>query len=403
MTGWKIALWVFVVALVLFFFYSVRSILLPFILGFVIAVLLEPLVRKLRVRGMKRNSAVMLVFTVFFVALIGLVAVTIPVVSRQVVSLTNTATGFTRNLEAQSYANNYFVRWNPKLRIEASSQVAPLDKALLQFSPMLDRVGLPSSQSAIVAQYVEPRRAEISKLVQGFFNSFLGAASSFGTLLLLLPLTPFVVLFILLDYDRIKMTSPTWIPPSIRRQTLSLMQDVGDVFLKYLRGLTISWACYTLTLGVVLTLFGAPFGFLLAILFGALYLIPFIGGVLNYIILFVVTGLSGVSGNLFMHMPSSWAFAVVLFGVQFALTWLWDSVFHPRLVGSAVGLSPLVSMFVVIAGGALFGITGMVLAFPIGGAIKVILQRVMKVATTTGSDTLGLPSVPLRHRVQVER
>ncbi len=402
MGGWKIALWVLVVGLVLGFLYLVRGVLLPFILGSLIAILLDPVVRRLRKRGMKRGPAVGLVFTIFFGVIVAIGVVTVPIMTRQLTSFSSNVGSLTRQLAAQGYANNYFVRWNPKHRIEASTQVNPLDRTLAQMRPTLERFGLPTTQTAITEQYVEPRRAEITKFIQGFFNSILGTVGGLGAQLVLLLFAPLVALFLLMDYDRIKMTSPSWIPPSIRRQTIDVLQDVGEVFQKYIRGLTISWAMYTTIVAVAMTFMGAPYGFLLALLFGVLYLIPIIGGFLNYILLFLIVGLTGVNANWFTSFPSSWAFALALVAVLFVITWAWDQLVSPNLVGSAVGLSPVVSMFVVAAGGSLFGILGMLLAFPIGGAVKVILERVMKVTNTTGSDTLGLPALPLRHRAPIE-
>ncbi|MEJ5169530.1 MAG: AI-2E family transporter, partial [Fimbriimonadales bacterium] len=70
---------------------------------------------------------------------------------------------------------------------------------------------------------------------------------------------------------------------------------------------------------------------------------------------------------------------------------------YPRVVGRSVGLHPLVSMFVILSGGALFGILGMLLAFPIAGSLKVVLDRLLRVTSQTTSAAT-LPAVPLRHR-----
>lgn len=399
MGGWKIALWVLVVALCLYFLYMVRGVLTPFILGLLIAILLDPVIRNLRKRGMRRGLAIALVFTAFFGILTGVGIVTVPIMTRQLATFSNNLGVITRQVANQSYQNNYFLRWNPKHRVEVSARVNPLDRQLSQFRPTLERFGLPTTQAAFVEQYLEPRRNEITQVVQGFFNSFLGILGGIGTQVVFLFFAPLVALFLLLDLDRIKLTSPTWIPPSIRKQTVDVLQDVGDVFQKYLRGLMISWTLYTTLVALVLSAMGAPYSVLLALLFGVLYLIPIIGGFLNYILVFLITGLSGVSSNWMMQFPSSWAFALVLVVCMVIITSIWDQVVSPNLVGSAVGLSPVVAMFVVAAGGSLFGIFGMLIAFPIGGAVKVILERVMKVTNTAGTDTLGLPSVPLRHRV----
>ncbi len=62
-----------------------------------------------------------------------------------------------------------------------------------------------------------------------------------------------------------------------------------------------------------------------------------------------------------------------------------------------MGLLPVMSMFVFLSGGALFGLVGMILAFPLAGAVKVMLDRLIRV-TSSSADALDLPAVPLRHR-----
>jgi hypothetical protein len=49
-----------------------------------------------------------------------------------------------------------------------------------------------------------------------------------------------------------------------------------------------------------------------------------------------------------------------------------------------------------MCGQALFGLPGMVIAFPVSGAIKVILDRLLKITSST--DAVVLPAVPLRHK-----
>lgn len=390
------------VVLVLGFLYLVRGILLPFVVGTLVAILLDPVVRRLRRRGLGRGAAVGVVFVAFFAVITAIGFFTVPIMAKQLTAFTTNIGSMTRGLAEQSYNNNYFVRWNPRHRIEASSGVSPLDRTLAQMRPTLDKLGIPSTQAEITEQVLEPRRQEITKFVQGFFNSMLGAIGGLGAQFLLLLFAPLVALFLLMDFDRIRLSLPNWIPPAIRGETMEIMEDVGDVFQKYLRGIMISWALYTTTVAIVLSILGAPYAVLIALLFGTLYLIPIIGGLVNYVSLLVIVGLSGQHANWFATFPSSWAFALVLVGALFLVTWVWDQVVSPNLVGSAVGLNPVVSMFVVAAGGSLFGILGMLVAFPIGGAAKVILERVLKVTNTTGSDTLGLPATPLRHRAPAE-
>jgi predicted PurR-regulated permease PerM len=53
-----------------------------------------------------------------------------------------------------------------------------------------------------------------------------------------------------------------------------------------------------------------------------------------------------------------------------------NNIIVPRIVGSKVKLNALVSLFVVIAGAALWGIPGMFISIPITAIAKVIFDRI---------------------------
>ena len=150
-------------------------------------------------------------------------------------------------------------------------------------------------------------------------------------------------------------------------------------------------------MAILLSILGAPYGLLLGCLFGALYLIPYLNVMISGTTLFIVTGLSGKVQWLGIHFSSSWAYAGVLVLTYVICHFIFDSAVYPRFVGNAVGLDPIVSMFVIFCGGALFGLPGMILAFPVAGSVKVLLDRLIKVTNKVEME-LTLPETPLRHR-----
>lgn len=403
MVGWKIALWVFVVAIAIWFLYAVRTILLPFVLAFLISVLLDPGIRKLRMRGYSRPKAVTIVFLAFF-SVVGLVGLwVVPIIGGQMGYFKDTLQNFTSQLSQEDPADNYFLKWNPAIRTQPPAGAsAEVDKVLEQFGGTLERFGLPSSRQAIVSQYVEPHRADLANYVEKFFNGFLGIVGTAASQILLLLFTPLFVYMILIDLERFRVRSASWIPPSIRAETISIIRDIGDVFIKYLRGVTITIVTYIAVMALVLAAIGAPYSVLLALLFGALYMIPMVGSWIASATLILVTGLSGIHSNWFMSFGSSWTFALVITGIYLACSTGFDQLVYPRMVGKAVGLHPLVSMFVIFAGGALFGLIGMIIAFPLAGSIKVILERLIKITSGSHAEDLDLPVVPLRHRTASE-
>lgn len=394
---WRISVWVIVVSIVLWFLYSVRSILPPFVLALLIAVLLEPFIQRMMRRGVRRGFAVLSVMAVFFIAVGGLIVLAVPSVTQQVTTLSQRVDDMTSNLLNEPVNRSPFLRWNPVQQAEPRS-TSSLDKVLASQSGLLNRLGLPTSQSGLVKEYVDPHRERITGFVRGFFGSFVGILAGAASQIFLLLFTPIFVFLLLLDMDGLRVRSISWIPPSIRRGTLSLMREVGQVIVAYIRGLMVTIAIWTSLCAILLTLLGVPYPILLALLFGAVYIIPYAGAIIMNLCVLLVTGFSGATGNWFLSMGDPWTFAVTVTLVFFAVFMVYDNLINPKIVGGSVGLNPLLSMFVVFSGAALMGLVGMLIAYPLAGTVKVILNRVLRVTGST-TDEIALPAVPMRHQV----
>lgn len=398
---WKIMLWVAVVIATLSFMYAARSIILPFLVAFLITVLLEPTIQKLRRKGLSQNASILIVFVLFFGALgVGLVYAA-PRVSAQVTGFSSSLRTLTTQL-ASGQDQTVFTRWNPVERARATANTNPVDQLLTQYQGTLEKIGIPANRRALVQQYVEPHRERIAKYVQGFFSNFVAILASAGSQFFMFLFTPLFVWLMLSDWERIKVNTAGYIPNSIRAETISLVRDVGQVFLSYLRGVTITICVYTVMSAILLGVLGVPYAILLALLAGALYLIPIFGSLISTVSVLLITGLAGVKGNFLFTMADPWSFAVAVTVVFWIASTIYDQLINPRLVGGSVGLGLLTSMFVVFSGGAIFGIVGMVLAFPVAGAVKVILQRILRVTSSTSTEDIGLPSTPFRHRTAGE-
>jgi predicted PurR-regulated permease PerM len=395
MGGWRIALWAALVAFA--FLYLVRSVLLPFVAALVISVLLDPTVRKLRLRGYPRWLAIGIVFVAFFGVLTGLGFWLTPVIGNQVRQFQVALEEYTSQFATASPRDNFFLRWNPAVQAEPPTPPSPVDTMIESVAPTLQRLGLPANKKDIIDQYVDPHRKDLAGYVENFFKGAFGLLPNLLILLLYAVITPLLVVYMLVDMDRLKRRGATWIPQQIRAETLELLRGIGQVFENYLRGVTIAILMYMAGAALVLTALRAPYSVLLGMLFGALYLIPYIGPFLSWTILFVATGLSGATSIYGITFDSSWTLATVTLGGYALYDRSFDLFAFPRIVGRSVGLNPIVSLFVVFAGGALFGLAGMLLAFPLAGAVKVVLDRLIRF-TSTPSESLGLPAVPIRHR-----
>lgn len=394
--SWRMALWIILVGLTLWFLYVVRGVLLPFVIAILLAAIIEPTVQKMIKKGYTRKRAVL---SLGFAGILGLVALGVwltPVVSMQVLNFKDKVETITAQVNAQNAYDNYFMRWNPRIQAESSKNTSVVDKFFDENRQLLGKVGLPTTRREAMAQYVEPHREEITNAAQSFFQGVLGAISGLGAKALLLLFVPVFTIMILLQIDTIKVRMAAMIPPSIRGDTVDLFQDISQVFVKYLQGVSKVLMYYFIIAAVVLSVLGVPYALLLAFLFAFIYLIPYLGSILNVAIIILLTGSSGKLGNAFMNFPSPWTFAIVVGVIYLVIFLAFDQFVYAPTVGGSVGLHPLISFFVVFSGGALFGPLGMILAFPVAGAVKVILDRLL--AITSKTHDLQLPAVPLRHR-----
>src|SRR5947208_3379418 len=111
MVGWRVFLWVVIVLAICLFLYAVRGVLLPFLIAFALSAILDPFVRKLRLRGWSRFWSVMSIMTVFVGILIGLGTWLGPVVSTQVGNFRGEFDKLISSVVNVKTDDNFFVRW----------------------------------------------------------------------------------------------------------------------------------------------------------------------------------------------------------------------------------------------------------------------------------------------------
>jgi len=101
---------------------------------------------------------------------------------------------------------------------------------------------------------------------------------------------------------------------------------------------------------------------------GAISFIPYLGA---------ATGLAVAVAIAWVQF-ASWPMVAVV-AVVFVVGQLAESyVLTPRLVGDRIGLHPVWIIFALLAGGALFGFTGVLLAVPVAAVIGVLIRFGLK-------------------------
>jgi predicted PurR-regulated permease PerM len=139
----------------------------------------------------------------------------------------------------------------------------------------------------------------------------------------------------------------------------------------YLRGAAALGALEAVAIGITLTVVGAELALPVAVLTFAAAFVPMVGAVV-----------AGVVASLVALATAGFGGAVIVAAVALAVQQLDNDVLAPAIYGRALQLHPLIVLFAVVAGGALFGLAGTILAVP----VTAVLVSVVSEAATGGQD-----------------
>lgn len=312
------------------------SAIVPLLTSFFMAYLASPLIFKLETKKIKRQYAVLAVFSIFTILIIAFLTLMIPkliselnhfveVIPQSVTNITNTlnlyATRFGFPIEINEVTFKELIYKNIKL--------IPGD--LIQM---------------------------ISPVIQNVFSNFIK-----GFLYLMnLFLIPIFFFHLILKFESINMEFMSFIPNSLKSIFSHYLTLINKILSGYIRGQIIVVLILSMLYGIGLSIVGLKFGFLTGILTGLMSIIPFVGA------------LSGLAASLFLAIATSAdlgtyiGIAIVFLAVQ-ALEGLFLT---PKLVGNKVGLDALTTILAIIIGGNQLGIAGMMVAIPTTAVLKII-------------------------------
>ena len=322
--------------------------LAPFVLGFVVAYVLDPLVDKLAERRVPRSAVIVLL--ALPVVGVGAMAILlgIPALIAQVDQL---------------------IQATPDLVVRAGGWLSGIrERILLADVPGLDEDVIPDLSDLDPAQVVSFLQDSRERLASGALQAVLGLGRGLGsaaTVAGYVFLTPVMTFYLLRDYDRIIGWLRDHLPRDREAEIVEFTGEYDGLLSRYLRGqLTVALIIGVLT-SVLLLVTRFPYALLLGALAGVMGVIPFLGLVLSIITALIV---ALVSGSVLVSLLKV---AFVYGAVQLA-----DSLFiSPRIVGDSVGLHPVWIVLALSVGGFFFGFVGLLISVPIAVGVKLVTIR----------------------------
>ncbi|MCC6597576.1 MAG: AI-2E family transporter [Alphaproteobacteria bacterium] len=320
------------------FIYLFGTILLPFVMAMGVAYLLNPLVARLGRLKIKRGPAALLILGVFLLIVALILAVTLPILYRQLLQLSDDLPGYySRLMEALKPITRSVQRLTRQQNMDIGS--------LIQDNP--------ESAGAVAG-------AVLSGVKAGG-QAVIGGAS-------ILVFMPILAYFMMKEWPAICCWVKDLLPRDKKDVILDLLSQIDRKIANFLRGQTIVAATLGVAYALALSIAGLKYGFLIGLSAGVLSIIPMVGSTAGLIISMAVAWFQ--AGDV--------GYVAVIASIFLVGQLIEGNFLTPKLVGDSMGMHPLWVFFALLAGGALFGVLGMMLAVPVAAIIGVLAGFFLK-------------------------
>lgn len=335
-----------------------RDAVRPFVVGLLLVYLLDPPVRWLVKRGMRRTIAIAIVYIAAFLAFLEFLNLTLTPLIDELVR---------------------FIQDFPQLAEQLQAQLERLGE-------FYARLQLP----AAVREWID---AFVASLAEGggtpqFDFSFLlpvvtGAGGLIGAVFGYVIL-PVWVFYLLKDRTSLTRQFDTALPAAWRFDSWAVIRLVERVFGQWVRGqliLGITVGVMTFIGLMILSTWIDPvfgrYAVLLSVTAGILELVPIIGPIIAAVPAVLLAATAGIESVIA---------ALVLYTLVQQLE---NNFLVPKIQGDAVELHPAAVVFAIIIGGALAGLIGAILALPITAAIRDVTRYLFRRLSPDAPEALA--------------
>lgn len=311
-------------------------VLTPFVIAALLAYLGDPLVDRFERMRLSRTAAVVIVFGLMTLTLVGVVLLLIPMLERQISTLIDQFPTY------REWFTGIVLPWVSQ-RIGVDIEVLNLDNGF-----------------AVIKQHWQQ--------AGGVAAAVWGGISKSGMVIINwiinLALIPVVAFYLLRDWDvlveKIRQLIPRPVEPTVSR----LAAESDSVLAGFLRGQLSVMLALGLIYWLGLWMVGIDLALLIGLIAGLVSFIPYLGAIVGI----------GIGLIAALVQYGDWAH-VIMVCVVFGVGQILESVaLTPLLVGDRIGMHPVAVIFAVMAGGQLFGFIGVLVALPVAAVVMVLLR-----------------------------
>lgn len=308
------------------------AVLLPFLIAWLIAYLLNPMVlffqNKLKLKNRILSIfCTLLLFTVIFAGIIWFLT---PLIINEIGKLSELVVRYSKNLNITTFLP---LAWQNEIR----EYLWNLDiQTVLQDENIMNGI--------------KKLAPQLWNIINGSLSFLIG----FAVIIIIFLYT----IFILLDYKKISEDWIEIIPPNQREIVLEVIHDLEEGMNRYFRGQALVAIIVGVLFSIGFTIIQLPLAIVLGLSIGLFNMVPYLQlvGVIPALLLALLK--SAETGQ------SYWSVLLGLVIVFVIIQLIQDIILTPKIMGKVTGLNPAVILLSLSIWGSLMGVIGMIIALP---------------------------------------
>lgn len=303
------------------------------ILSIILAYIFDPLVNFLESRGMKRIFAVITIYFIILGIIFILAFLVIPRSGREIKRLMTYLPTYITNIT--NFIDTLYIRY-----LTTIGELPPLFQSV----------------ETIIGENID----KLQEIIMNGMATFFGGIINTFSKIISIVLTPILTFYFLIDKDEFIGKIKSLIPKKYKRDVLIVAREVNLSVSQFIRGRLIMALYVGIATTILLMVMGIDFAIVIGFITFIADIIPYIGPFLGFLPAFLLA---------FMSSPIKALWLTIFF---ILIQWAENNILAPKILGETTGMHPLTILISIIAGGAVFGVVGMILSVPIVSLGKIL-------------------------------
>jgi predicted PurR-regulated permease PerM len=333
-------------AILVFIFFLIDKLsraLLPFLIAWLLAYLLQPIVRFFQIKLKFKSLLLSIICTLVLVvgSLIGLIWFLTPMISNEISKLSQLIVLYTKGLNVNTILP---LAWQNEIRNYLSH---------LNIQSIL--------QDENIMTVVKKIAPQLWNLISSSLNFV------FGLVVIIIILLYFIL--ILLNYDKLSAGLFKIIPPDYRTLVTEILMDIENGMNRYFRGQALIALIVGSLFAIGFSIIQLPLAIVLGLFIGLINMVPYLK---------IVGIIPTATMGLLRSVETGQTYLSILLGIAIVfilIQMVEDLILTPRIMGKVTGLNPAVILLCLSIWGTLLGIIGIIIALPMTTLIMSYYKR----------------------------